>query len=101
MKGYVKSARYYYDAALVQRDGRPHPGTAYDEVVTITARYTASTPEIVRRGFPYQDRSGRLWVEDIGKQIAWHKHGFMKSAFPVKNIVDTSLLDAAVKALKD
>ncbi len=56
----------------------------------------------MRRGFPYQDRSGRLWVEDIGKQIAWwHKHGFMKSAFPVKNIVDTSFLDAAIRALKD
>ena len=102
MKGYLKSARYYYDAVLVQRDGRPAPGVAYDEVVALTARYTASTPEIVKRGFPYQDRNGRPWVEDISKQIAWwHKHGFMKSVLPVKNVVDTTFLDAAVKALKD
>jgi NitT/TauT family transport system substrate-binding protein len=102
MKGYVKSARYYYDAVLQQRDGRSVPGAAYDDVVSITARFTASTPEIVRRGFPYQDRSGRLWVEDIGKQITWwHKHGFLKSTLPVKNIVDTSFLEAAVKALND
>jgi NitT/TauT family transport system substrate-binding protein len=100
MKGYVKSARYYYDAALRRRDGRPAPGAAYDEVVAITARYTGSTPEIVRRGFPYQDRSGRLWVEDIGRQMAWwQRHGFMKSVLPLKDIVDTSFLETAIRAV--
>lgn len=100
MKGYVKSARYYYDAALRRRDGRPAPGPAYDEVVAITARYTGSTPEIVRRGFPYQDRSGRLWVEDIGRQMAWwQRHGFMKSVLPLKDIVDTSFLETAIRAV--
>jgi NitT/TauT family transport system substrate-binding protein len=100
MKGYVKSARYYYDAALRQRDGTAQPGPGYDAVVAITARYTGSTPDIVRRGFPYQDRSGRLWVEDIGKQMVWwQKHGFMKSVIPVKDIVDTSFLETAIRAV--
>jgi NitT/TauT family transport system substrate-binding protein len=102
MKGYVKSARYYFDAALAQKDGGLRPGANYDEVVAVTARYTGSTPEIVKRGFPYQDRNGRLWVEDIGKQMVWwQKHGFMKATIPLKDIVDTSFLEAAIKAVKD
>lgn len=102
MKGYVKASRYYHDAVLVQKDGRIVPGAHYDEVVAVTARYTGSTPEIVRRGFPYQDRNGRLWVDDIGKQMAWwQRHGFMKSAIPLKDIVDTSFVEAAIGAVKD
>ena len=102
MKGYVKSARYYYEAALARRDGRPLSEARYEEVVAITARYTGGKPEIVRRGFPYQDRNGRLWVEDIGRQMAWwQKHGFLKATIPLAEIVDTSFLEAAVKALPD
>ena len=102
MRGYVKSARYYFDAALAQQDGRLRPGASYEEVVAVTARYTGSTPEIVRRGFPYQDRNGRLWVEDVGTQMAWwQKHGFIKSVIPLKDIVDTSFLEAAIKTVKD
>ncbi len=32
MKAYVKASRYYYDAVLVQKDGKPQPGANYDEV---------------------------------------------------------------------
>ena len=35
MKGHVKASRYYYDAALVEKDGRLAPGPNYDEVVAI------------------------------------------------------------------
>ena len=44
MKGYVKASRYYFDAALVQKDGRVGAGPNYDEVVAITAKYTGATP---------------------------------------------------------
>lgn len=102
MKGYVKSSRYYHDAVLVQKDGRIQPGAHYEEVVSITAKYTGGTPEVVRRGFPYQDRNGRLLVDDIARQMAWwHKHGFMKSTIPLKDIVDTSFLEAAARAVRD
>jgi NitT/TauT family transport system substrate-binding protein len=102
MKGYVKSSRYYYDAALVQKDGRIQPGKAYDEVVAITAKFTGAKPEIIRLGFPYQDRNGRLLVPDIEKQMAWWvRHGFMKATIPLEQIVDTSFVEAAVKAVKD
>ena len=58
MKGYVKAARLFFDAVLAQKDGKPPAGPAYDEVVNVTARYTGATPEIIRVGFPYQDRDG-------------------------------------------
>jgi NitT/TauT family transport system substrate-binding protein len=102
MKGYVKASRYYHDAVLVQKDGQIQPGRNYDEVVAITAKYTGAKPEIIRLGFPYQDRNGRLLVQDIGKQMSWWvKHGFMKSAIPLEQIVDTRFIDAAVQALGD
>ena len=100
MKGYVKSARYFYDAALVQRDGRLVPGPHYDEVVDVTAKYTGAKPEIIRLGFPYQDRNGRLLVTDIERQTRWWaEHGFMKRALPPKQVVDTSFVEEAVRQL--
>ena len=100
MKGYAKASRHYYDAALVQKDGRAAPGAGYEEVVDITARYTGAKPEIIKLGFPYQDRNGRLLVPDIEKQIKWWViHGFMKEALPVKDVVDTSFLEDALKQL--
>ena len=100
MKGYVKASRYYFDNVLVQKDGRPAPGPHYDEIVAITAKYTGASPAVVRVGFPYQDRNGRLWTADIEKQMTWwQKHGFTKSVVPLKDIVDTSFLEAAVRAV--
>jgi NitT/TauT family transport system substrate-binding protein len=100
MKGYVRSARYYHDAALVQKDGRLVTGPNYDEVVQITAKYTGARPEIIRLGFPYQDRNGRLLVTDIDRQMRWWvDNGFMKSVLPAKRIVDTSFVEEAAKAL--
>jgi NitT/TauT family transport system substrate-binding protein len=123
MKGYVRSARYYHDAVLARR--APAPGTtgpaargaagatgragagedagaAHDEVVAITAKYTGASPAVIRLGFPYQDRDGRLLVEDIGTQIGWWvKHGFMKAALPVADVVDTSFLEAALQAVRE
>jgi hypothetical protein len=46
--------------------------------------------------------NGRLLVDDIGKQIGWWvKKGFMKSALPVRDVVDTTFLEAAIQALKE
>ena len=100
MKGYVKASRYYFDNVLVQKDGRLAPGPHYDEVLAITAKYTGASPAVVRVGFPYQDRNGRLWVADVEKQMVWwQKHGFTKSVIPLKQIVDSTFLEAAVRAV--
>ena len=97
MKGYVKSSRYYYDAVLAAR-----PGAAYDEVIAVTARYTGAPEAVIKLGLPYQDRNGRLWVEDIQRQMTWwQRHGFIKATIPLKDIVDTSFVEAAVKAVRD
>jgi NitT/TauT family transport system substrate-binding protein len=100
MKGYVKSARYYHDAVLTQKDGRIQPGANYDEVVEITAKYTGARPDLIKRGFPYQDRNGRLLVQDIPRQMAWWvRTGFMKRVLPLDEVVDTSFIEAAIRAL--
>ncbi len=102
MKGYVRASRYYHDVVLARRDGRVQPGPAYDEVVTITAKYTGARPEIIRLGFPYQDRDGRLLVEDIDRQMAWWvRHGFLKAPIPLAEIVNTSFLEAAIRDLRE
>ena len=100
MKGYVKASRHYFDAALAQRDGKVVPGAGYQELIDITARYTGASPDVIRLGFPYQDRSGRLLVSDIERQMKWWvAHGFMKSALPLDQIVDTSFVEAAIREL--
>jgi len=100
MKGYVKASRYYFDAALAQKDGRLVPGANYEDVVQITAKYTGARPEVIRLGFPFQDRNGRLLVTDIERQMAWWTaNGFMKKTLPLRSIVDTSFVEEAVKAL--
>ena len=100
MKGYVKASRYYYDAALVQKDGRLAPGPNYDEVVAITAKYTGARPEIIKLGFPFQDRNGRLLVTDIERQMRWWQdNGFIKSVLPLRKIVDTSFVEEAARSL--
>lgn len=95
MKGYVKASRHYFDAVLKKTSG---PG--YDEVVAITAKYTGAAPELIRRGFPYQDRDGRLMPGDVGRQTAWwHQHGLVKTAITEKDIVDETFLREALRAL--
>ena len=101
MKGYVKASRYYHDAALVQKDGRPAHGPAYEELVEITAKYTGARPEIIKLGFPFQDRNGRLLVPDIERQMAWWvANGFMKRPLSLRSVVDTSFVEEAVKGLE-
>lgn len=40
--------------------------------------------------------------KDVGRQMTWwQRHGFIKSTIPLKDIVDTSFLEAAVKAIGD
>ncbi len=102
MKGYAKSSRYYHDAVLVQKDGRVVQGKRYDEVVAITAKYTGAKPEVIRLGFPYQDRNGRLLTQDLARQIDWWvKHGFMKSPLSLSDVVDTRFLELALKDLRE
>jgi NitT/TauT family transport system substrate-binding protein len=96
MKGYVKASRHYFDAVLAKKSG-----PAFDEIVAITAKYTGAAPELIRKGFPYQDRDGRLMPGDVGRQIAWwHAQKLMKTPLAEKDIVDESFLREALKDLR-
>jgi NitT/TauT family transport system substrate-binding protein len=96
MKGYVKASRAYFDAVLASRSG-----PAFEEVVAITARYTGASSDLIRKGFPYQDRDGRLMPGDVGRQIAWwHTQKLVKAPVAEKDIVDESFLRDALKDLK-
>jgi NitT/TauT family transport system substrate-binding protein len=95
MKGYVKASRHYFDAVLKSKGG-----PAYDEVVAITARYTGAAPDLIRKGFPYQDRDGRLMPGDVGRQLAWwHTHNVLRTPLHEKDVVDESFLREALRAL--
>ena len=95
MKGYVKASRHYFDSVLKRR-----AGPEYEEVVAITAKYTGARPELIRRGFPYQDRDGRLMPGDIGRQTAWwFAQGLVKAPIPDRDIVDESFLREALKGM--
>src|SRR5262249_24354620 len=100
MKGYIIASRYYYDAVLVQKDGRLAPGPNYDEVVAISAKYTGAGLDIIKLGLPFQDRNGRLLVTDVDRQMKWwQKNGFIKRVLPLKQIVDTSFGEEAARSL--
>ena len=87
---------------LTQKDGRPVPGANYDEVVRIVAKYTGANPEVIRLGFPFQDRNARLLVTDIERQMKWWTdNGFMKRTIPLRGIVDTSFVEEAAKAIPE
>jgi NitT/TauT family transport system substrate-binding protein len=96
MKGYVKASRHYHDAVLAARSG-----PAYEETVAITAKYTGAGPELIRRGFPYQDRDGRLMPGDIGRQTAWWSaQKLLRAPVAERDVVDESFLRDALKAMK-
>jgi NitT/TauT family transport system substrate-binding protein len=96
MKGYVKASRHYFDAVLAKKSG-----PAFEEVVAVTARYTGASPELIRRGFPYQDRDGRLMPGDVGRQTAWwHAQKLIKAPVAEKDVVDESFLREALEALR-
>ena len=75
-------------------------GPQYDEVVAIASKYTEAPPDVIRVGFPYQDRDARLDLQDIARQLAWyHKAGMVIRSLSPRDLVDTSLLDEALRAL--
>jgi NitT/TauT family transport system substrate-binding protein len=100
LKAYAKATRYYYDAVLVQKDGKIVPGANYDEVVKIIAKYTDQPEENVKQGLPYMDRDGKLLANDIKTQVDWYaKEKLIEKAVDTKGIVNTELLDEALKQL--
>jgi NitT/TauT family transport system substrate-binding protein len=96
MKGYAKASRHYHDAVLKTKSG-----PAFDEIVAITAKYTGASPALISKGFPYQDRDGRLMPGDVARQTEWwYAQKLIKTPVAEKDIVDESFLREALKGLK-
>ncbi|XKK20003.1 ABC transporter substrate-binding protein [Bacillus sp. A17A.1] len=96
LKAYVKSTRYYYDAITKKQ------GDQYDEVISIISKYTKQPEETIKKGLPYINRNGKLLKVDIQKQISWyHTANLIDKKINVDEIVNTSLLDEAIKKLED
>jgi NitT/TauT family transport system substrate-binding protein len=101
MKAYIKACRYYYDAALQQKDGKPTPGANYNEVVGIIAKYTGVPVDEVKAGLPYIDRDGKLLSNDIGTQTDWYlKHKMIEKPVAATQVANTALWEEALKAVK-
>ena len=101
MKAYIKSCRYYYDAVLIQKDGKSVPGANFDEVMDIVAKYTGAPAPEVRSGLPYMDRDGALLTGDIQTQIDWYAaHKMIDKKIDAGRIVNNGFWEEAVKQLK-
>ena len=100
LSAYIKACRYYYDAALIQKDGKPALGANYDEVVGIIAKYTGAPVEDVKLGLPYMDRDGKLLTSDIQTQIDWYfKNKMIEKQVSASQVTDTKLWEAALKKI--
>jgi NitT/TauT family transport system substrate-binding protein len=101
LKGYIKATRYYYDAALVIKDGKAAPGANYDEVIAIIAKYTGAPVADIKSGLPYMDRDGRLLAGDIQTQIDWYAaHKMIEKPVKAAQVVDTALWEEAREQVK-
>lgn len=100
LEAYIKASRYYYDAALKLKDGKPEPGANYEEVVGIIAKHTGAPVEDVKLGLPYMDRDGKLMASDIQTQIDWYfSHKMIEKQVSAAQVADTKLWEAALKKI--
>ena len=95
MKGYIRSCRYYYDFALMKKEG-----PQYQEVINLISKYTEEKPEAVVLALPYMDRNGELYAEDIQKQLDWYeRNGMVSKKMSSSEMVDLSFWKEAMGQL--
>ena len=91
LAAYIKATRYYYDAVLKQKDGKPAPGANYEEVVGIVAKFTGAPVADIKAGLPYMDRDGKLLATDIQTQIDWYfNHKMIEKQLNSTQVMDTN-----------
>ena len=93
----AKVAGYDHVGIGADLDGIPFTPTGLEGVQSFPLLFA----ELIRRGFPYQDRDGRLIPGDIGRQTAWwFTQGLVKAPIKDKDIVDETFLREALKGMK-
>ncbi|MCP4578744.1 MAG: ABC transporter substrate-binding protein [Deltaproteobacteria bacterium] len=100
MRAYIRACRFYYDNCLTKKDGALVKGPGFDEVIGYIAKYTSRKPSLIALGFNYNDRDGKLFAEDIQRQIDWyHDHKMVGKRLDAKGIVNMELWRKAVRSL--
>lgn len=95
MKGYIRSCRYYYDHALIKREGLP-----YQEILDLISKYTEEKSDAIALALPYNDRDGELYVEDIQKQLDWYqRNGMISQRMSSSQMVDLSFWKEAMQQI--
>jgi len=98
MRAYLRAARDYNDAL---KDGKL-AGPAAEEIIAILTEYTRiKDPKVYRTITPQgTDPDGRLNVESLKADLAFFREeGQVKGKVTVEQVVDSSFVEAAVKAL--
>lgn len=72
LHAFRRGARDYYDA-FTGTDGARRDGPTAPAVLAVLSKYVGQPVEQVKVGIAYVDRSGRLDVPDILRQLAWFK----------------------------
>jgi NitT/TauT family transport system substrate-binding protein len=93
MKGYLKSCQYYYDNGLMKKDPK-----AYNEILSIIAKYTEEKPENIAISMAYNVRNGEIDAAEIQNQLDWwHANGLVEKKLASADVIDASFLKEALK----
>ncbi len=100
LRAYIRACRFYYDNCLIKKDGLPVKGPGFDEVIGYIAKYTSRKPSLISLGLNYNDRDGKLFAEDIQRQIDWyHDHKMVEKRLDAKKIINMELWQKALNSL--
>ena len=101
LRAYIRACRFYYDNCLMKKNGLLEKGPGFDEVIGYIAKYTSRKPSLIALGLNYNDRDGRLFAEDIQRQIDWyHDHKMVGKSLDAAKIVNLKLWQKALDSLR-
>jgi len=76
-------------------------GPGFADVIGYIAKYTSRKPSLIALGLNYNDRNGRLFAEDIQRQIDWyHAHKMVGKSLDAAKIVNLKLRQKALDSLR-
>jgi NitT/TauT family transport system substrate-binding protein len=100
LRAYIRACRFYHDNCLARKGGVLVRGPGFDEVIGYIAKYTSRKPSLIAMGLNYNDRDGRLFAEDIQRQIDWyHDHKMVGKRLSADKVVNTDLWQKALLSL--
>ena len=100
LRAYIRACRFYYDNCLTKKDGVLVKGPDFDEVIGYIAKYTSRKPSLISLGLNYNDRDGKLFAEDIQRQIDWyHDHKMVEKRLDAQKLVNMELWRKALESL--